>query len=120
MNVTTDVQQTTEETKAKRYKTLFGSALGYAAEGLDMLLLSFVLVYILKEFHLSPVEGGNLTLATTIGMLIGSYLFGFIADLFGRIRTLAFTILLFSLATALIYFATDYWQLLILRFLVGM
>ncbi len=62
MNVTTDVQQTTEETKAKRYKTLFGSALGYAAEGLDMLLLSFVLVYILKEFHLSPVEGGNLNL----------------------------------------------------------
>ena len=53
-------------------------------------------------------------------MLIGSYLFGFIADLFGRIRTMAFTILLFSLATALIYFATDYWQLLILRFLVGM
>lgn len=120
MNVTTDVQSTTEETKEKRYKTLFGSALGYAAEGLDMLLLSFVLVYILKEFHLSPVEGGNLTLATTIGMLIGSYLFGFIADLFGRIRTMAFTILLFSLATALIYFATDYWQLLILRFLVGM
>ena len=28
MNVTTDVQQITEETKAKRYKTLFGSALG--------------------------------------------------------------------------------------------
>ncbi|MDG2800153.1 hypothetical protein P7M24_25375, partial [Vibrio parahaemolyticus] len=51
MNVTTDVQSTTEETKEKRYKTLFGSALGYAAEGLDMLLLSFVLVYILKEFH---------------------------------------------------------------------
>lgn len=61
MNITTDVQ-TTEETKEKRYKTLFGSALGYAAEGLDMLLLSFVLVYILKEFHLSPVEGGNLIL----------------------------------------------------------
>jgi benzoate transport len=109
-----------EESKSKRYKTLLGSVLGYAAEGLDMLLLSFVLVYIIKEFHLSPVEGGNLTLATTIGMLIGSYLFGFIADLFGRIRTMAFTILLFSLATALIYFATDYWQLLLLRFLVGM
>ena len=52
MNVTTDVQQTTEETKAKRYKTLFGSALGYATEGLDMLLLSFVLVYILKRVSL--------------------------------------------------------------------
>ncbi len=81
MNITGEAQQVTEETKAKRYKTLLGSALGYAAEGLDMLLLSFVLVYILKEFHLSPVEGGNLTLATTIGMLIGSYLFGLITML---------------------------------------
>ncbi len=70
--VTTDVLSTIEETKEQRYQALFGSALGYAAEGLDMLLLSFVLVYILNEFHLSPVEGGNLTLATTIGMLIVS------------------------------------------------
>lgn len=54
MNITTDVQQTTEETKEKRYKTLFGSALGYAAEGLDMLLLSFVLVYILKRISSKP------------------------------------------------------------------
>lgn len=54
MNVTTDVQSTTEETKEKRYKTLFGSALGYAAEGLDMLLLSFVLVYIFKRISFKP------------------------------------------------------------------
>ncbi|ERI09039.1 MFS transporter [Aneurinibacillus aneurinilyticus] len=127
MNVTDEVQYVPAKTKeavvesrSKRYKTLFGSVLGYAAEGLDMLLLSFVLVYILQEFHLTPAQGGNLTLATTVGMLVGSYLFGFLADLFGRIRTMAVSILLFSVATALIYFATDYWQLLFLRFLVGM
>jgi len=109
-----------EESKSKRYKTLLGSVLGYAAEGFDMLLLSFVLVFILKDFNLTEVEGGNLVLATTIGMLVGSYLFGFLADLFGRIKVLAATILLFSIATALIYFSTDYWHLLVLRFLVGM
>lgn len=117
MNVPTEI---IEESKSKRYKTLLGSVLGYAAEGFDMLLLSFVLVFILKDFNLTEVEGGNLVLATTIGMLVGSYLFGFLADLFGRIRVLAVTILLFSVATALIYFATDYSHLLVLRFLVGM
>ena len=45
MNVTTDVQQTTEETKAKRYKTLFGSALGYAAEGLDVAIIVRTCLY---------------------------------------------------------------------------
>ncbi|MFO1443311.1 MFS transporter [Bacillus sp. Bva_UNVM-123] len=117
MNISTEVM---EESKSKRYKTLLGSVLGYAVEGFDMLLLSFVLVFILKDFNLTEVEGGNLVLATTIGMLVGSYLFGFLADIFGRIKILAATILLFSVATALIYIATDYWHLLFLRFLVGM
>lgn len=119
MNTATETE-VIEESKSKRYKTLLGSVLGYAAEGFDMLLLSFVLVFILKDFNLTEVEGGNLVLATTVGMLVGSYLFGFLADLFGRIKVLAATILLFSVATAFIYFATDYWHLLILRFLVGM
>lgn len=108
------------ETRGQQIKALIGSVLGYAAEGLDMLLLSFVLVFIIKDFSLTTVQAGNLTLATTIGMLVGSYLFGFLADMFGRIRMMSLTILLFSVATASIYFATEYWHLLGLRFLVGM
>lgn len=120
MNISFEQTEIIEESRSKRNKTLLGSVLGYAAEGFDMLLLSFVLVFILKDFNLTEVQGGNLVLATTLGMLTGSYLFGFLADLFGRIRVLAVTILLFSIATACIYFATDYWHLLVLRFLVGM
>lgn len=120
LDMSMDAPEVIVESKSKRYKTLLGSVLGYAAEGFDMLLLSFVMVYILSDFSLSPVEGGNLVLATTIGMLVGSYLFGFLADVFGRIRVMAITILLFAIATALIYFTSNYWQLLVLRFLVGM
>lgn len=109
-----------EESKSTRMKTLVGSILGYAADGLDMLLLSFVLVFVIKEFGLTPGQAGNLTLYTTIGTLVGSYLFGFLADMYGRIRIFSITILLYSVATALIYFATDYSHLAILRFLVGM
>lgn len=93
----------------KRYKILFGFVLGYVVEGLDMLLLLFVFVYILKEFYLSFVEGGNLILVIIIGMLIGFYLFGFIVDLFGCICIMVFIILLFLLVIVFIYFVIDYW-----------
>jgi hypothetical protein len=51
-----------QESPKLRYKTLIGSALGYAADGLDMFLLSFVLVFIIKEFNLTTLQAGNLTL----------------------------------------------------------
>ncbi len=101
-------------------KTLLGAFLGYAADGLDMLLLAFVLMFIIKDFGLTPAQAGNLTLYTTIGTLIGSYLFGFLADIYGRISVFSFTILLYAVATGAIYAVTDYEQLSVLRFLVGM
>lgn len=55
------------EGEADHYiKTLIGAVLGYAADGLDMFLLSFILVFIIKDFGLTTAEAGNLTLATTI------------------------------------------------------
>ena len=101
-------------------KSLIGATLGYAADGMDIFLLSFVLIFIIKEFGLTPGEAGNLTLATTIGMWIGSYVFGYMADLWGRIKVLSLTILLYSLATGAIYLAQNYETLLTLRFLIGL
>jgi MFS family permease len=113
-------EEDVQESKEKRIKTMVGSVLGYAADGLDMFLLSFVLVFVIKEFGLSPSQAGNLTLLTTIGTLVGSYLFGFLADIYGRIRVFSFTILLYSLATALMYFVHEYSWFAFLRFLIGM
>lgn len=53
MNITTDVQ-TTEETKEKRYKTLFGSALGYMPEGLDIFALIFRTRLYFKRVSFKP------------------------------------------------------------------
>ena len=42
------------EGEADHYiKTLIGAVLGYAADGLDMFLLSFILVFIIKDFGLT-------------------------------------------------------------------
>lgn len=99
------------EGEADHYiKTLIGAVLGYAADGLDMFLLSFILVFIIKDFGLTTAEAGNLTLATTIGMWIGSYIFGLLADKYGRTKILSFSIILFAVATFLMYFVDNYIQ----------
>lgn len=101
-------------------KTLAAATLGYAADGMDMFFLSFVLIYIIKEFGLTPGEAGSLTLVTTLGTLAGSYIFGILADIIGRIKVLAATIFIYSFATAAIYFCTDYHVFLLLRALIGL
>ena len=109
------------EGEADHYiKTLIGAVLGYAADGLDMFLLSFILVFIIKDFGLTTAEAGNLTLATTIGMWIGSYIFGLLADKYGRTKILSFSIILFAVATFLMYFVDNYTVLLVLRFIIGL
>ena len=101
-------------------KSLIAATLGYAADGMDMFFLSFVLVFIISDFGLTPGQAGNLTLATTLGIWAGSYIFGILADRIGRIKVLAGTIFLYSFATAGIYWCNDYYVLLVLRALVGL
>jgi MFS family permease len=63
----------------------------------------------------------NLGLASfLIGGALGGLLFGMMADRWGRRRTMAVTILIYSLFTGLTALAQNWWQLTILRFLVGM
>ncbi|WP_231036223.1 MFS transporter [Pectinatus sottacetonis] len=109
-----------EGERGQHIKTLIGAVLGYAADGLDVFLLSFVLIFIIKDFGLTTAQAGDLTLATTIGMWVGSYIFGYLADKYGRTKTLSASIILYAVGTGLIYFVNSYSVLLTLRFLIGL
>jgi MFS family permease len=54
------------------------------------------------------------------GGAVGGVLFGMMADRWGRRRTMAFTILMYSVFTGLTALVQNGWQLAALRFLVGM
>jgi MFS family permease len=61
--------------------------------------------------------------ATTIFLLgwgTGGILFGIVADLFGRARSMVFTILLYSLFTGLSALSVGFWDFAIYRFLTGL
>ena len=104
----------------RRWKMLFASVTGYAMDGLDMLILSFVMTAILKEFNLSFAQGGLIATYTLIGAVAGGYIFGIMADYWGRVKIFSATIILFSIFTGLCAFATSVNELNIYRFLAGL
>jgi MFS family permease len=58
--------------------------------------------------------------AFLLGGAVGGVTFGMMADRLGRGRTMVLTILVYSLFTALTAFTQSWWQLMVLRFLVGL
>jgi benzoate transport len=101
-------------------KALIGSALGYAMDGFDLLILGFMLKSISTDLSLTPAQGAFLVTATLIGAVIGGVLFGMLSDRIGRIRVLTYTIVLFAVFTGLCGLAQGYYDLLVYRTIAGL
>jgi len=101
---------------------------GWALDGMDSFIYALVLVPAMRE--LLPKSGIPATAANTGfygGLLFALFLVGWglaliwgpVADRFGRVRTLAFTILCYSLFTFLAAFGQNIWEVAICRLLAG-
>ncbi|MDY4280985.1 MAG: MFS transporter [[Pasteurella] mairii] len=101
------------------WKALLGSAVGYAMDGFDLLILGFMLIAISADLALSPAQAGSLVTWTLIGAVAGGIIFGALSDRYGRVRVLTWTIVLFAVFTGLCALAQGYWDLLIYRTIAG-
>ena len=101
------------------WKALIGSAVGYAMDGFDLLILGFMLSAISADLNLTPAQSGSLVTWTLIGAVVGGILFGALSDRYGRVRVLTWTIVLFAVFTGLCAIAQGYWDLLIYRTIAG-
>ncbi|MGA8901850.1 MFS transporter [Bradyrhizobium sp.] len=120
MSITADSIEsvpTTVDSNAR--KALLGSAIGYAMDGFDLLILGFMLRAIASDLHLSQAQSASLVTATLIGAVLGGIGFGMLSDRLGRVRILTWTIVVFAVFTGLCAFAQGYWDLLIYRTLAG-
>lgn len=108
-------------TKVNQYgwKALIGSAVGYAMDGFDLLILGFMLSAISADLNLTPAQSGSLVTWTLIGAVFGGIVFGALSDKYGRVRVLTWTIVLFAVFTGLCAMAQGYWDLLIYRTIAG-
>ncbi|VVE38887.1 MFS transporter [Pandoraea capi] len=100
-------------------RALWASAVGYAMDGFDLLILGFILPAIAADLALSSAQSGALVTWTLIGAVVGGIVFGMLSDRFGRVRVLSWTILLFAVFTGLCSLAQGYWDLLAYRTIAG-
>ncbi len=100
--------------------TFWACAAGWALDGMDFQIYPLVIGTIIA---LWKVDAGFAGLAGTVTLLssaIGGWLAGYIADRVGRVRTLQFTILWFSVFSLLCAIVQSFDQLLIARALLGL
>jgi MFS family permease len=120
MSITADhIESVPTTVDSNAWKALLGSAIGYAMDGFDLLILGFMLRTIASDLGLSPAQSASLVTATLIGAVLGGIGFGMLSDRLGRVRVLTWTIVLFAVFTGLCAFARGYWDLLLYRTIAG-
>ncbi len=100
--------------------TLVATFGGWALDGMDVMVYSFVIPSLISAWHISKGQAGWLGTAALLISAIGGWLAGLLADRFGRARILQITIVWFAFFTFLSGFTNNFWQLLTTRGLQGL
>ena len=100
--------------------TLVATFGGWALDGMDVMVYSFVIPSLIAAWHISKGQAGLLGTAALLISAVGGWLAGTLADRFGRARILQLTIVWFALFTFLSGFTHSFTQLLLTRGLQGL
>lgn len=102
-------------------KIVAAAIIGDMLEFFDYYLIAFVLAFIIKPWHLTFGESAIILTSSGVGAILGSFIWGRIADLIGRRTVFIGTVLNFSLASGLLYFTPEngWVYLSVMRFFVG-
>ena len=100
--------------------TLFATFGGWALDGMDVMVYSFVIPSLIAAWHISKSQAGLLGTAALLISAVGGWLAGMLADRYGRARILQLTIIWFAFFTFLSGFTHSFTQLLLTRGLQGL
>jgi SHS family lactate transporter-like MFS transporter len=103
----------------KQRSAIWASYLGWTLDAFDFFLLVFLLKAISAEFGTDVKTVANAIFLTLAARPFGAFVFGLLADRFGRRPILMIVVLAFSIFSALSGLAGSLTQLLIIRTLFG-
>jgi MFS transporter, putative metabolite:H+ symporter len=101
-----------------RMRAIIASATFFDA--FDALTIAFVMPALFGPWHLNPAQIGVMISGGYIGQVIGAFGFGWLAERYGRLRVLTWTILVIAVMSLACAFAWDFQSLFWLRVIQGL
>ena len=108
------------ELSATERKGFYGAFLGHAVDVFDFMIYTFLIPTLLLQWSMSKSEAGAIVTYTLIASLVGAIVAGVLADRYGRVRVLKWTIVVFAGATFAAGFTNSPTQLAICRAIQGL
>lgn len=100
-------------------RALVTSIVGSGLDDLNVMFLAFSMSSIVSTLGISQTQGGWIATITNLGMLLGGLVFGVLADRYNKYKVFKWTIIIFSIATGLIFFTENIYYLYLMRFIAG-
>ena len=102
------------------WRLLAVSGVGWMFDAMDVILISFLLVPIGREFALDATRIGLVASAGFVGMFLGAAISGRLADRYGRRLVFSGTLVIFSIGAVLSAIAPTFETLLLARVVAGL
>ena len=107
------------EASPTQRRILLAAALGWMLDSMDVMLYALVLGDVQRAMHLSAAASGAMVSVTLLAGAAGGIAFGWFADRYGRTRALTWSVLVYSIATALCGFTQTPVELFLCRLILG-
>ena len=88
-------------------------------DGYTVIAIAYAMPVLVREWGLNPTQTGMILSMGYFGQLLGAVLFGWLAERFGRLRILLFTVLIFVSMDIACLFAASALVMMTLRFFQG-
>jgi len=105
--------------RADQWHAVSASFLGWTLDAFDFFVLVFMMDTLARQFHVDKSKIVATLFATLVMRPVGAFLFGLLADRYGRRRPLMANVVFFSIIELLCGFAPSYSVFLFLRTIYG-
>ena len=102
------------------HRAVFISGMGFFTDAYDLFVISTVATIVATQWHLSTTQTSWVTGSAILGAFFGAFIFGRIADVFGRktVYTVVAAIMIFGAIASAV--APNFFLLIIARFVLGL